>query len=179
MVISLVAGIAFLRPNSAAGHAGQAEHGKALNPETLKWAPAPPLLPKGAQLAVLFGDPTKSGPFIVRLKEPAGYKIPAHSHSSFEAVTIIAGEFIFGIGDKLMSPKTERLRPGGFIFLPEKMIILHSRRLRASFKSTLLGLSTSSMSTRPMIQERRIKPRIADRSPRYASVSCDSREQTR
>ena len=94
---------------------------KAISAETINWAPAPPLLPKGAQFAVLSGDPTKPGPFVVRLKVPAGYKIPAHSHPSFEAVTIISGEFNLGTGDKLDESKAEKLAPGGFIFLHENM----------------------------------------------------------
>ena len=40
--------------NAAAQHG----HASAVNPDTLKWGPAPPSLPKGAQFAVLFGDPT-------------------------------------------------------------------------------------------------------------------------
>jgi hypothetical protein len=39
-------------------------------PNEAKWGPAPPVLPKGVQIAVLSGDPTKSGPFVVRLKLP-------------------------------------------------------------------------------------------------------------
>jgi hypothetical protein len=45
-----------------------------------KWGPAPPMLPPGAQIAVLAGNPTASGPYTVRLKFPANYDIPAHSH---------------------------------------------------------------------------------------------------
>src|SRR5205823_675391 len=44
----------------------------------VKWAPAPPALPKGAQIAVMAGDPGKEGPFAIRLKFPAGYKVPPH-----------------------------------------------------------------------------------------------------
>jgi hypothetical protein len=40
--------------------------------DSLKWAAAPPVLPKGAQIAVLYGDPGKAGPFVFRLKFPAG-----------------------------------------------------------------------------------------------------------
>ena len=36
-----------------------------------KWGPAPPLLPPGAQIAVLSGDPGKPAPYAVRLKFPA------------------------------------------------------------------------------------------------------------
>src|SRR4030095_9091512 len=45
----------------------------------LQWGDAPPSLPKGAKLAVLQGDPGKPGPFTLRLKTPANYKIPPHT----------------------------------------------------------------------------------------------------
>ena len=50
------------------------------NLSTAKWGAAPPMLPAGAQIAVLAGDPTKAVPYTVRLKFPANYDIPAHSH---------------------------------------------------------------------------------------------------
>src|SRR5258706_2444648 len=34
-------------------------------PGTTKWGPAPPLLPAGAQIAVLAGDPGKAAPYTV------------------------------------------------------------------------------------------------------------------
>jgi quercetin dioxygenase-like cupin family protein len=89
--------------------------------ESLKWGPAPPVLPKGVQIAVLAGDPGKKGPFVVRLKIPAGLKIPAHQHPSAEAVTIISGDFRFGMGDKLDETKAEKLGSGGFVDLPANM----------------------------------------------------------
>ena len=39
-----------------------------MQPNGIKWAAAPPALPKGAQIAVLSGDPGKEGPFVIRLK---------------------------------------------------------------------------------------------------------------
>ena len=51
-----------------------------LNSRDLEWGPAPPTLPKGAELAVLSGDPSKDGLFVIRLKMPSGYKFPAHNH---------------------------------------------------------------------------------------------------
>lgn len=93
----------------------------ATTPENVQWGPAPPVLPKGAQMAVLAGDPGKSGPFTARLKMPSGYKIPAHQHPSAEAVTVIAGDFRFGMGDRLDEAKAEKLGPGGFVDLPANM----------------------------------------------------------
>src|SRR5947209_19923896 len=92
-----------------------------MTPDALEWGPAPPVLPKGVQIAVLAGDPGKKGPFVVRLKIPAGLKVPAHHHPSAEAVTVISGDFRFGMGDKLDESKAEKLGPGGFVALPANM----------------------------------------------------------
>jgi quercetin dioxygenase-like cupin family protein len=103
------------------GASGQSDHSKAVSVDAVKWGPAPPMVPKGAQAAVLSGDPGKPGPFTLRLKMPAGFKIPAHSHPSYEAVTVISGDFNIGMGDKLDESKPEKLKAGSFINLPEKM----------------------------------------------------------
>jgi hypothetical protein len=95
--------------------------GHAMRPDQLQWMPAPSVLPKGAQLSVLSGDPGKAGPFTIRLKAPAGYKIPAHNHPTAERVTVISGDFHFGMGDKLDEAKAEKLGSGGFVDLPAKM----------------------------------------------------------
>jgi quercetin dioxygenase-like cupin family protein len=66
-----------------------------------KWGPAPPMLPAGAQIAVLSGDPGKPVPYAVRLKFPAHYNIPAHSHPTDENVVVTSGALTLGMGDKL------------------------------------------------------------------------------
>ena len=43
-----------------------------MNGKDIKWGPAPPFFPKGAEFAVLSGDPSKDGLYVVRLKMPAG-----------------------------------------------------------------------------------------------------------
>jgi quercetin dioxygenase-like cupin family protein len=86
---------------------------------SIKWAAAPPAVPKGAQIAVLSGDPGKEGPFVLRLKFPAGFKIPAHMHAADENVTVISGTLNFAMGDKLDPKKGEALKPGGFIHMPK------------------------------------------------------------
>jgi quercetin dioxygenase-like cupin family protein len=93
----------------------------AISADSVKWGPAPPMLPKGVQIAVLAGDPGKKGPFVVRLKIPPGLKVPAHQHPTDEVVTVISGDFRFGMGDKLDESKAEKLGPGGFVDLPANM----------------------------------------------------------
>ena len=91
---------------------------KGISANAVKWGPAPGALPKGGQLAVLSGDPGKSGTFVVLLKMPGGYKILAHKHPHTERITIISGAFHFGTGDKLDEKRANRLGPGGFVELP-------------------------------------------------------------
>jgi quercetin dioxygenase-like cupin family protein len=92
-------------------------------PAEATWGPAPPMLPQGAQIAVLSGDPTKPVPYAVRLKFPANYAIPAHSHPTDENVVIVSGALTFGMGDKLAKgvPGNKTLAGGGFALMPAGM----------------------------------------------------------
>jgi len=83
-----------------------------------KWGPAPPMLPPGAEIAVLAGDPTKAVPYTIRLKFPANYDIPAHSHPSDENVAVVSGELFMGMGAKLDKRGGLGLRVGGFALMP-------------------------------------------------------------
>jgi quercetin dioxygenase-like cupin family protein len=88
------------------------------NLNTAKWGPAPPFLPAGAQIAVLAGDPTKAAPYTVRLKFPANYDIPAHSHPTDENVAVVSGEFFVGMGTKLDRKTGLGLHVGGYALMP-------------------------------------------------------------
>jgi quercetin dioxygenase-like cupin family protein len=92
-----------------------------INADDVKWGPVPPNIAAGAQLAVISGDPSQEGPFVMRLKMPAGYKVPAHYHPQYENVTVLTGEFHVGMGDKLDTDKGMLLRPGGYVEAPAKM----------------------------------------------------------
>ena len=79
------------------------------------------MFPSGAQMAVLSGDPTKSGVFVIRLKVPAGYKIEAHHHPTDEYVTVLAGDFSLGMGDRLDPAKGAALGAGRLRYGPAGM----------------------------------------------------------
>lgn len=89
------------------------------NPDDLKWGDAPPVLPKGAQLAVLLGDPGKRGTYAIRLKMPDGYKIPPHWHTQDEQLTIVSGTLVLHMGDTMDAPAHD-LAVGAYHFLPGK-----------------------------------------------------------
>jgi quercetin dioxygenase-like cupin family protein len=92
-------------------------------PKEAQWSPAPPMLPAGAQIAVLAGDPTKPVAYTIRLKFPANYAIPAHSHPTDENVVVSSGALTFGMGDKLTkdSAANKTLTAGGFALMPAHM----------------------------------------------------------
>ena len=92
-----------------------------LTPGDIKWAPAPPGLPPGAFVAVLGGDPSKPGPFAVRLKMPDGYKVAAHWHPTTEHVTVLQGTFRAGMGEVASDAAYKDFPPGSFITMPKEM----------------------------------------------------------
>jgi quercetin dioxygenase-like cupin family protein len=92
-----------------------------INVDDVKWSSAPNVFPPGAQIAVVSGNPFEQGLYVVRLKMPAGYKIPAHNHPTTEYVTVVSGDFHIGMGDKLDAQKGQLLRAGGFAEAPAKM----------------------------------------------------------
>lgn len=92
-----------------------------VNADKIKWGAAPPVLPPGAQFAVVSGDPSQPGLYVIRLKLPANYRIAAHNHPTTEYVTVISGKFNIGMGDKLDTKHGIELRSGGFGAAPAKM----------------------------------------------------------
>ena len=98
-----------------------AEDAAFLNPQDMKWGAAPPSLPTGAKLAVLYGDPSKEGPYSFRAKLPAGYVVPPHFHTKDENLTILSGALYLGMGDSLDKKAAHALKVGGFHHMPGKV----------------------------------------------------------
>jgi quercetin dioxygenase-like cupin family protein len=90
----------------------------AKSPDDVKWEKAPDALPPGAQMAVLEGDPMGKDLYTLRLKLPASYKIPPHSHPTAEYLTVISGSFNVGMGDAFSEKNAQELKTGGFGMMP-------------------------------------------------------------
>ena len=89
-------------------------------PDQVKWGPAPPALPPGAQAAVIDGDPAKPGGFSIRVKFPDGYVVPPHWHPTTENVMILAGTLMVGVGDKMDDASMHALSAGAYAKMPAK-----------------------------------------------------------
>jgi mannose-6-phosphate isomerase-like protein (cupin superfamily) len=95
----------------------QGEH-VMLGPDDIRWSAAPPSLPRGAMLAVIEGKPSDPGPFTMRLKFPAGFKVAPHSHPAIEHLTVLSGTLHFGMGDTFDAGKLAPMRAGSFVVMP-------------------------------------------------------------
>lgn len=102
---------------AAAVHPGGETHPSSVAGDKVSWGAAPPSLPAGAQASVLHGHPSKEGPFVLRLKFPAGFVVPPHRHSKDELVTVISGRFAVIPGDKV-DRAARGLPAGSFVHIP-------------------------------------------------------------
>jgi quercetin dioxygenase-like cupin family protein len=89
--------------------------------QAVQWVPAPALFPRGAQMAVLSGDPFKPVVLKVLISMPDGYRMPPHFHATDEHVEVRQGTFMVGMGDKLDAKKTIRLTVGDTATAPAGM----------------------------------------------------------
>ncbi|SFV27035.1 cupin domain-containing protein [Hyphomicrobium facile] len=108
-ILSLL--ILFVTP--AFGH----EMPKELAPEDIVYKDDP-AFPKGAQTAVVFGDPSKPGLFVIRAKFPPHYVVPPHIHPVFEAVTVLSGTMGSGMGETVDKASGKILPTGSILLLP-------------------------------------------------------------
>jgi len=87
----------------------------------LAWGPAPPSLPRGAKLAVVSGDPSQPGPFVIQLRFPPAYSVPPHSHPADEHVTVIEGALSLGMGSIEDRGRMTALGRGKSVVAPANM----------------------------------------------------------
>ncbi len=86
-------------------------------PEDIVWK-AFPAFPAGARLAVLVGHPTEVGPYLIRVKVPAGTKLMPHKHPEDRIYTVMSGVFYIGLGETFDGDKVVAYPPGSVVVLP-------------------------------------------------------------
>ena len=90
---------------------------RAILAENIDWKPFPAFPPE-ARLAVLVGQPSEAGPYMVRVKVPPGVKLMPHRHPEDRIYTVISGVFYIGLGDQFDADKLVAYPPGTVIILP-------------------------------------------------------------
>ena len=115
------------------------DHPMVASGDAVKWGPAPPALPSGAQMTVLAGDPAAAGMVVLRVKMPAGYAVPPHWHPSDEYVTVLSGSLTLGMGDKVDVDSAKTLTAGGFGVAPMQMHHFAMSKDGAIIQISLMG----------------------------------------
>jgi quercetin dioxygenase-like cupin family protein len=70
------------------------------------------------QKAVLVGEPSQVGPYVIRVKVPSGVKLMPHRHPEDRIYTVMSGVFYIGLGDQFDGDKVKAYPPGSVIVLP-------------------------------------------------------------
>ena len=78
-----------------------------------------------------------------RLKFPANYQVPPHSHPGIEHITIISGTLNMGMGDVFDKTKTRALTPGSVAIMPPGRTTSCGRAKRLSVRCTALDPGVS------------------------------------
>ncbi|CDG85577.1 cupin domain-containing protein [Janthinobacterium agaricidamnosum] len=95
--------------------------------ENVQWK-AFPAFPPEARLAVLIGDPSRPGPYVVRVKVPANLKLMPHTHPEDRIYTVMSGVFYIGYGTTFDADKLKAYAPGSVIVLPANTPHFHWAR---------------------------------------------------
>ncbi|TAJ72821.1 MAG: cupin domain-containing protein [Phenylobacterium sp.] len=88
-----------------------------IRPENVEWRPFPAFPPE-ARLAVLVGDPSQAGPYVIRVKLPAGVRMAPHRHPEDRLYTVISGVFHIGLGERFDPDSLQAFGPGSVVVLP-------------------------------------------------------------
>jgi len=90
---------------------------RSILPEEIAWKPFA-AFPPAARLAVVVGDPTGPGPYVIRVKVPAGVKLMPHRHPEDRVYTVMSGVFYVGLGEQFDQDQLRAYPPGSVLVLP-------------------------------------------------------------
>ena len=90
---------------------------RATLPEDIGWKPFA-AFPPSARLAIIVGEPSKEGPYTIRVLVPHDVKLMPHRHPEDRVYTVISGVFYIGLGDQFDANKLQAYPPGAVVVLP-------------------------------------------------------------
>jgi quercetin dioxygenase-like cupin family protein len=86
-------------------------------PDEVDWRPFP-AFPPSVRLAVVVGEPSKTGPYTIRVMVPSGVKLMPHKHPEDRVYTVISGVFYIGLGSRFEEELLQTYPPGAVVVLP-------------------------------------------------------------
>jgi hypothetical protein len=102
---------------------GQANFRSVL-PEDIDWKPFA-AFPPSVRLAVIVGQPSQPGPYVIRVKVPHGVMLMPHKHPEDRVYTVMSGIFYIGLGEQFDGEKVQAFPAGSVIVLPGDIYHFH------------------------------------------------------
>lgn len=87
-----------------------------VTPDQVAWRDVPN--GRGLQTAVVAGDPTKAGVYVVRVKFPPGVMTRPHTHPEDRYAVVLKGTWWVGTSAEFEPGKTTPVKTGGFMKHP-------------------------------------------------------------
>ena len=84
---------------------------RAILPEDIEWKLFP-AFPPTARLAVIVGEPSKPGPYVIRVKAPPGVTLMPHRHPEDRIYTVVSAVFYICLGGRFDGDKVKACPPG-------------------------------------------------------------------
>ena len=108
-------------------HQPDQDHFHVIRPDELEWRHFPGY-PAAVQTAVLVGDPTKPGPYVIRVRLPHDTRMMPHRHSEDRVYVVVSGIFYIGLGSEFDESKLTAHAPGTVVVLPSGQPHFHWAR---------------------------------------------------
>ena len=97
---------------------------RAVLPEDVEWKPFP-AFPPSVRLAVVLGEPSGPGQYVIRVKVPAGVRLMPHRHPEDRVYTVMSGVFYIGLGARFDADGLKAYPPGSVLVLPGDTFHFH------------------------------------------------------
>jgi hypothetical protein len=129
---------------------------RSILPEDIDWKSFP-AFPSSARLAVLVGEPTQAGPYVIRVKVPSGVKLMPHKHPEDRIYTVMSGVFYIGLGERFDGDKVKAYPPGASSSCPAiRGTSTGQSPASTSLRSRPLGRWASNTGMRRTIRETKL-----------------------
>ena len=89
-----------------------------VTPEQVKWVDDVDANGLGVQRAVIQGDPSKPGLYVIRIRVPRGVMSRNHFHREDRHAVVLQGTWYTGTGDEFAPDRTIGLKPGSYMMHP-------------------------------------------------------------
>ncbi len=76
----------------------------------------------GLGYAVLAGDPSKEGVYVIRMRLPGNQLFPPHFHDEDRHITVLSGSWYFGAGDTGKCGDALEMKRGAYVIHPKGAI---------------------------------------------------------